>query len=235
MSFFRDMMKVFKKREITFLESYKESEDVYTFLFEKDRDVTWIAGQHGLFSIIHKKIKNPLKPFSVASAPSENVIRLTMGIGNEPSEYKKAMLELKPGMKVNMSGPVGTFHLQPNNPTVLVAGGIGITPFRSILKQLEAEGKRDGKPVHLLYMDSNKAYLYKDELDEISNHPSIDVTFLNSRDDLHREIDKLAASYKDDGKYLISGSKSMVESVSAYLQNKTISKRNIKKDVFFGY
>lgn len=235
MSFFRDLPKIFKKREITFVESYKESDDAYTFLFEKDKDITWIAGQHGLFRIMHKKIKNPLKPFSVASAPSENVIRLTMGIGKEPSEYKKAMLELKPGMKIYLSGPVGGFHLHDNSPAVLIAGGIGITPFRSILKQLEFEGKLNSQPVHLLYTDSNKSYLYKEELDAMANHPSIHVTYLSSREDLHQEIDKVSAIHKNDGKYYIAGPQSMVNSISEYLRNKQVSKRNIKKDAFFGY
>ena len=58
MSFFKDAIAIFKKRELAFIESYKESENVYTFLFEKEKDVTWKAGQHGLFTITHKKIKN---------------------------------------------------------------------------------------------------------------------------------------------------------------------------------
>lgn len=115
MGFFQDMVRVFQKRDITFIESFKESDYAYSFLFEKEKDVNWIAGQHGLFTIVHKKIKNPLKPFTVASAPSENVIRLTMGVGTEPSEFKQAMLELKPGMKVKMSGPVGGFSLQDHS------------------------------------------------------------------------------------------------------------------------
>ncbi|MBZ9534268.1 hypothetical protein KGR20_08315 [Cytobacillus oceanisediminis] len=74
MSFFQDMIAVFKKRELVFIESYKESEYVYTFVFEKEKDLTWKAGQHGLFSITHKKVKNPTKPFTISSAPSENKI-----------------------------------------------------------------------------------------------------------------------------------------------------------------
>lgn len=234
MGFFQDMMKVFQKRDITFIESFKESDYAYSFLFEKEKDVNWIAGQHGLFTIVHKKI-NPLKPFTVASAPSENVIRLTMGVGTEPSEFKQAMLELKPGMKVKMSGPVGGFSLQDHSPAVLIAGGMGITPYRSILKQLETEGKLEGSAIHLLYMDSQKSYLFKDELDALANRRSVHVSYLDSRDDLHREIDKLAAQYKDNGKYLIAGPKAMVDSLSKDLQYKSISKRNIKKDAFFGY
>ena len=235
MSFIQDILSIFKKRELPLLESYKESEDVYTFLFEKEKDLTWKAGQHGLFRITHKKIKNPIRPFSVASAPTENVVKITIGISDDPSDFKKAMLELKQGMKVSMSGPVGGFYIKDNSPSLLIAGGIGITPFRSILKQIEAEGNGVEKPIHLLYMDSKKSFIYKDELDEIANNPSISVTYLDSRNDLHQEIDKFTTLYKNNGKYFIAGPKSMVDSISTYLQNNHISKRNIKKDAFFGY
>ena len=235
MSFLKDTLSIFKKKDLLFLESRKESEGIYTFLFEKDEDLTWKAGQHGLFSITHKKIKNATRPFTLASAPTEKVVKITMRISDDPSDFKKALLELKQGMKISMSGPVGSFYLKDNSPTLLIAGGIGITPFRSIVKQLEMEGNNIENPVHLLYMDSNKSYIYKDELDEIAKNTSISVTYLDSRDALHQEIDKFSGLYKNDGKYFIAGPKSMVASISSYLQSNDISKKNIKKDVFFGY
>jgi ferredoxin-NADP reductase len=235
MGFFQDMLAVFKKRELPLIESYKESEDVYTFLFEKEKDLTWKAGQHGLFTITHKKIKNATRPFSIASSPTENVVRITMKINDNPSDFKKAMLELKKGMIITMSGPVGPFHLKDNSPSLLIAGGIGITPFRSILKQIESDGSQNEKPIHLLYLDSKKSYLFKEELDETANNISLTVTYLDSKESLHQEINKYANLYKNDGKFFIAGPKSMVETVLGYLQNNNISKRNIKKDSFFGY
>ncbi|MBA9027160.1 FAD-dependent oxidoreductase [Peribacillus huizhouensis] len=235
MGFFQDMLQIFKKRELLFLESYKESDDVYTFLFEKEKDLTWVAGQYGLFKITHKSIKKPTRPFTVASAPTENIVRLTIGISDDPSDFKKAMLELKQGMKVSMSGPVGSFNFKNTSPSLLIAGGIGITPFRSILKQIEAEEDGVENPINLLYMDSKKSYLFKDELDEMANNTSINITYLDSRDELHQEIDKFTTFYQNNGKYFIAGPKSMVDSMSTYLQNQKISKQNIKKDAFFGY
>lgn len=187
-----------------------------------------------MFTISHKTIKNGTKPFSVASAPTENVIKITTRVGDNPSDYKKALLELKQGMKVSIRGPVGPFYLKDNRPSLLIAGGIGITPFRSILKQLEAEGKVDEKQIHLLYMDSDKSYLFKEELDAMAKHPSLSVTYLDSREDLQKEIDKLITSFKDNGQYFIAGPKSLVDSITADLQ-KSISKKNIHKDAFFGY
>lgn len=170
----------------------------------------------------------------MATAPAENIIKITTSISGNPSDFKKALLELEKGMTIKMSGTVGAFHLKDSSPTLLIAGGIGITPFRSILKQLEAEGNKVEQQINLLYMDSQKSYLFKDELDNIANRTSISVTYLDSRDDLHQEIDKFTTSYTNEGKYFIAGSKSMVDSISSYLQNNSISKRNIKKDAFFG-
>lgn len=235
MVFFQDTFSIFKKRKLPFLECYKESEDVYTFLFEKEKDLTWKAGQHGLFSITHMTIKNAIRPFSVASAPTENFIKITTIIRDNPSDFKKAMLELKQGMTITMSGPVGSFYLKDNSPSLLIAGGIGITPFRSIVKQIEVEESGGEKQINLLYIDSRKSYIYKDELDEIANNTSINVTYLDSRSDLHQEVDKFTTLYKNNGKYFIAGSKSMVDSISVYLKNNNISKLNIKKDVFIGY
>lgn len=235
MSFFQDVISVFKKRELLFIKNYKEAEGVHSFLFEKEKDLTWKAGQHGLFSIIHKKVKNPTRPFSLASSPTENVIKITLGISDTPSEFKKAMLELEQGMKVSMSGALGSFYLNENSPSLLIAGGIGITPFRSIIKQIEAEENGNEKQIKLLYIDSQKSYIYKDELDVIAKDTPINVAYLDSRNDLQKEIGKFTHLYKNNGKYFIAGPKSMVDSVSKGLQNNNISKRNIKKDVLIGY
>lgn len=235
MSFFSDFVKIFKKRDIALLESFKESDDAHTFLFKKDHDVSWVAGQHALITVTHEKIKTPLKPFTVASAPAENVVRLTMGIGKEPSEFKKAMLNLKPGMTVKLTGPVGGFQLKDNSPAVFIAGGIGITPFRSIIKQLEADNRLGSMPIHLLYMDSKKSYIFKDELDKLDSRSPLEVVYLDSREDLNREIDKLTGQYHNNAKYYISGPKGMVNSLSEYVQSQQVSKRNIVKDAFFGY
>src|SRR5690625_3765602 len=137
MSFVKDALGIFKKRELLFLESYKEAEQVYTFVFEKDKDVTWQAGQHGLFNIIHNNIKKPIRPFSVSAAPAENIIKITTRISDNPSDFKKALLELEKGMKIKMSGPVGSFYLKDNSPTLLIEVGLEIIPFLSMVKQLK--------------------------------------------------------------------------------------------------
>ncbi len=235
MAFFQDIFSIFQKKDLPFIESFQEAEGVYTFRFEKSEDVTWKAGQHGLFTITHQKIKNHTRPFTIASAPEENVIQITMKISDNPSEFKKAMLSLTKDDTIKMAGPIGSFYLKEDSPTMLIAGGIGITPFRSIIQQIEAEGNNNNKQIQLMYLDSNKSYIFQDELDQIAKETSVNVTYLHERDHLNKELDKCISSYSNDGHFFVAGPKSMVDATTTYLQTQKVPKRNIKKDVMFGY
>nr|WP_302054940.1 FAD-dependent oxidoreductase [Planococcus sp. CP5-4_YE] len=179
---------------MTLVESYEERDEVYTFIFKKEEGLTWKAGQHGIFSITHKKIKKSTRPFSVASAPFENTIKVSTRISEAPSEFKKALLELEPGMKLNMRGPVGPLYIDHETPALLIAGGIGITPFRAILKEAEQQGRHQ---LQLLYIDSKESFLYKNELDEIAKDTSITVNYLNSREELYAGMDIFIKEHND--------------------------------------
>ncbi|WP_163582859.1 FAD-dependent oxidoreductase [Gracilibacillus saliphilus] len=234
MAFFQDIFSIFNKRNVPFIESFQEEKDVYTFRFEKSDDVTWKAGQHGLFTVTHQKIKDHTRPFTIASAPEEDVIQITMKISDDPSEFKQAMLSLKKGDTIKMAGPVGSFCLKEDSPTMLIAGGIGITPFRAIVQQIEAEGNNN-KQIQLIYLDSNKSFIFQDELDLIAKETSVKVRYLHERDHLNKELDKCISSYSNEGHFFVSGPKSMVETTTTYLQKQNVPKRHIKKDVMFGY
>lgn len=235
MGFFEDIKPMFKKRDLIFLESLRESENVYSFHFDKADDLHWKPGQHGIFAITHKKIKKPTRPFSVASSPSENIIKISMEITSNPSEFKKAMLELKKGMKVSIRGPFGPLHLDHMSPSLFIAGGIGITPIRAILKDVESHRNNGTNTMKLLYLDSKGSYLYKDELQVIASSTPLEIQFLKAREELYLGIDEFVKQYKNSGKYFVAGPKSLVDSATSYLKQNGISKHCIKKDVFFGY
>lgn len=231
MGVLQDIAPILKKKELILRESYEEKDSVYTFIFEKEENLTWKAGQHGIFSISHKKIKKPTRPFSVASAPFEKIVKISTKINDAPSEFKQALLELEPGMKLNMRGPVGPLYIGHEKPSLLIAGGIGITPFRAMLKEAEQAGR---KQIHLLYMDSKGTFLYKKELDEMAENMSMGVNYCQSREEFYVEIDKFIMEYQEAGMYYLGGSKSMIDSVETYLKNSRILKENIKKDIFIG-
>lgn len=232
LKFVKDIAPLVKKQELSFINSRREKEDLYTFFFEPEKNLSWRAGQHGIFTIQHEKISKPTRPFSLSSAPSEEAITLTTRISDSPSEFKQALMQLRPGDEIAMRGPIGPLYLDDGSPSLLIAGGIGITPFRSILKQLTEQPAHP--PVRLLYIDSKGTFLFKDELDKFQNYPNIDIIYLKSRDALHKESQAFIQKHHDAGKYYIGGSKTMVKSITTSLQENGISKKSIRKDPFFG-
>jgi ferredoxin-NADP reductase len=86
--------------------------------------------------------------YSIASAPSDGN-RLEIGIKIK-GDFTKRASNLMPGDRVDLQGPFGVFVLPPGEgPMVIFAAGIGITPFRSMLRQLNADGKE--RKVTLFY------------------------------------------------------------------------------------
>ncbi|WP_062353616.1 FAD-dependent oxidoreductase [Bacillus kwashiorkori] len=233
MGFIKDIAPIFKKSEITFLKCNQEGNQLYTFLFEKPVNLDYKAGQHGVFTIIHKKIKKPSRPFSVATAAFEEHVKISMEIPEKCSEFKQALLQLKPGMKIQMRGPFGPLYLNEEKPAVLIAGGIGITPFRAMMKAAE-NNPSINQPITLYYLDSRENYLYKEELDEIK-HPLITVNYMSKKDSLYDKLDEYITKQKNDSIYYVAGPQKMVKSVQNHLKANNISKSNIKKDIFFGY
>ena len=106
------------------------------------------------------------RAFSLVNAPHED--RLTIATRMRKSAYKQPLKEAAPGAAVRIVGPTGSMslHDEPDRAIVMIAGGIGITPFMSMLRS-EAQADRP-RPMVLLYSNSrpeNAAYL--DELREL--------------------------------------------------------------------
>ena len=87
--------------------------------------------------------------FSIASAPFED--RLTVATRMRDSAFKRALAVLPAGAAVRLEGPSGslTLHGDASRPAVFIAGGIGVTPFMSILRQ--AARDRPARRLLLLY------------------------------------------------------------------------------------
>jgi ferredoxin-NADP reductase len=231
----KDLITIFNKYEIIFESSHQEVGDLYTFVFKTKVDVYWHPGQHGVFTITHTKIKKPIRAFSIASSPEEGEIRISTRIKENPSEFKSALLSLKKGQTLSMRGPIGGFYIHDKKPSLLIAGGIGITPYRSILKDLSLHKEKKADYVELLYMDSSKAYLYKDTFNDIDKDPKIKIDYLSERENFNKKIEAFITRYGNEGNYFVVGSKNMTKSIAKSLKENGIKRRNIRKDTFFGY
>ena len=235
MNMIKDFLPIFKKREIVFKEKHHEAGEIYTFIFQAEENFHWEPGQHGVFTIKHIKINKPTRAFSIASTPLEGHIKISMKIPEKHSAFKQALLNLQPGMKISMRGPIGSMYTGEKKPLLFIAGGIGITPYRALVKELASRSEGLLKEVHLLYMDSKEQFIYTEEFEKAGKERPIKTTYLGNRADLYQQIDHFVKQNRNEAEYFIAGPKVMVKSIEKALKTKGIRKKNIKKDPFIGY
>src|SRR2546425_3456328 len=83
------------------------------------------------------------RPMSLATSPTRPHLEYAVRLSDSP--YKRAFASLRPGDEVRVFGPIGDFVLHETRPAVLLAGGIGITPFKGMAEY--AADKRTGRCV----------------------------------------------------------------------------------------
>lgn len=127
--------------------------DVYDFIFTSPKNFAFAPGQYMEWTLghTHPDSRGNRRYFTLASAPTEQEIRLGVKFYETSSTFKQAMLEMDAQTKIVASHLAGDFVL-PQNPAqrcVFIAGGIGITPFRSMLQFLL--DTRQPRPIVVFY------------------------------------------------------------------------------------
>ena len=243
-----------------------EGTDVMSFKFSKQTDqvednkpLDHTAGQFAFFDIggVYNDPKGPIRHFTISSSPTENFLMFSTRIRDSP--YKKRLSALEEGVKVKLRGPEGQFvlHEDYSKPAVFLSGGIGVTPFRSMLKY--ATDKK--LPVKIIMFDSNRNsnnILFKKEFDEWSNiNKNLKIIYTISEEDQHEQnsastVNDWKGEYGRIGKamilkyvdtnvlnnsiFYICGPPSMLKAMQALLQDDLqIPRERIKVEEFTGY
>jgi ferredoxin-NADP reductase/nitrite reductase/ring-hydroxylating ferredoxin subunit len=161
--------------ELVLLEKQKHNgTDVMSLKFSKHdtakqkKELDYISGQYAFFDIggVFNDPEGPLRHFTIASSPTENFIMISTRIRDTPYKKRLSSLEEK-RTKVKVRGPMGKFilHEDHSKPAVFLSGGIGVTPFRSMIKYVTDKQL----PIKIVMFDSNRDennILYKNEFDE---------------------------------------------------------------------
>lgn len=136
----------------------------WEFAFRPRRPVRFRPGQYIELTVPHAKpdFRGSRRLFSISSSPTDDTVTVAMTMDAErPSSFKRALSTLAPGSAVRATGIGGDFTLPTDTsiPTLLVAGGIGITPFTSQLAHAAASGHdRDVVVVYAVSDPADLAY-----------------------------------------------------------------------------
>jgi glycine betaine catabolism B len=135
---------------------------VQTFWFRPNHMPHYTAGQFIELTVPHANPDERRERhwFTLSSSPTEERLAITTVFASDRSStFKQALLQLQPGSSLHMSEPMGDFVLPMNKtiPLLFVAGGIGITPVRSMIKWLHDNSQQ--RHIQLLYGVSSRENL----------------------------------------------------------------------------
>ncbi len=226
-----------QKLSLRFKSKQMLSPTVYEFTFTPDQQLDFEAGQYMEWTLEHKKpdARGNRRYFTVASAPHEAEVRLGARIGEKSSTFKNALMALAPGGTLAAGSVSGDFTLpkDASKKLVFIAGGIGITPFISMIRHMI--GKEEKRNVTLLYA-ANTAddFAYKNILDEAASTIGLKVAYLAGVKITEETLRTYAPTIAEHTFY-ISGPEGMVRAYKTLLRNMGVPARQIKTDYFPGF
>lgn len=229
--------------KITLNNKKKETPDVTSFIFSSRVPIKWTAGQFLFYTFPHDDTdqRGITRYFTVSSAPFEKHIMLTTRFAKEKSSsFKQKLFKSPIGTEIEVTDPDGDFAIEdlpagrhvPGNKYIFIAGGIGITPYRSIL--LDLDHKNLPINVTLLYANHDNNFVYKEELEALAaKHPTFKINYFVSP--RHIEWKDIYGVLGVQPLIYVSGPEPMVESFEKILKKNGVPESRTKFDFFPGY
>jgi ferredoxin-NADP reductase len=209
--------------------------NLYDVVFERPKRIRFAPGQYLEWTLPHHSAdaRGNRRTFSIASSPTEPDLHIGVKTYQPSSTFKRALLALKPGALIRAAHVAGNFTLplHTNKPLVFIVGGIGITPFRSMLKYLA--DTKEQHDITLLYIANSEAdFIYKDVLQQ-AEAIGLKTRYIISRaeEDTLRDYVPLLQR----GLAYISGPDAMVSHYKRMLTSLGVARSSIKTDHFTGY
>lgn len=228
-------------------EIQRVSERVYNYIFIPERQFKFLPGQYMEWTLagVPYDSRGNRRSFTIASSPTESTIQLGMKYYEPASTYKGKFEKLRPGDVLYGSQLAGSFTLAGNEQKKLafVAGGIGITPFRSMIKYLSDNNQ--AADIVLLYEVSDpREFAYTRVLKDarrigIKTIPIVTNPKHQSSATVNAKISaellsQLVPDYAERLFY-ISGPNAMVDAHKRYLRHLGVYDHRIRTDHFSGY
>ena len=215
----------------------------WEFTFRPNGPVRFTPGQYLELTVPHggSDAKGQRRMFSISSAPGE-LVTVTLRVAEPVSSYKRSLLALEPGARLRASLVAGDFALPATEvPVLLVAGGIGITPFASQLAHAVNAGER--RDLVVVYaVNSVEELAYADLLERSGARVIVTAPEMPGRlpagwtyGGTRVTSDVLAAEVPDVARRraFVSGPPSLVNDVRVTLRR--LGAKRVTTDYFSGY
>ncbi len=236
------ILKLKSKREI--------GTDIDEIIFATEKPVKFKPGQYMEWTLGHPKTdsRGNRRYFTIASSPTEPDLRLGVKFYENSSSFKLKLGTLKPGDEIMAGQLAGDFTLPKNKNRKLafVAGGIGITPFRSMAKYLVDRNEK--RSITLLYSNRNTSEIcYKEIFNEAAQKIGMKTIYaVTGADQIpppvngykgHIDATLIAKQIPDylERTFYVSGTNAMVNTFKDALHRMGIPRKQIKTDFFPGF
>ena len=213
---------------------------VYEFAFATDKAFTFRPGQYLEWTLPHDTVdaRGNRRYFTIASSPTEREVKMGVKFYESPSSFKRALATMRAGDVISAAHLSGDFVL-PHNPkkkSAFIAGGIGVTPFRSMVQYLL--DKKERRDIVLFYAaGSAKEFAYKDLFDRAWRELGLRTVYAAAEAGQRITPELIAREVPDykERTFYISGPRSMVESFKVALREAGVPRWHIKTDFFPGF
>jgi ferredoxin-NADP reductase len=238
-----------EKLWLTLKEKISVSPDVVDFIFYSNKRFSYLPGQYMEWTLAHDHpdSRGNRRYLTLASSPTENDIRVGVKFYDNGSSYKKALQILDRTTPIVASQRGGSFTLPSDTrgKLVFIAGGIGVTPFRSMIRYLV--DTRQARSIVLLYSNRRaNDILYRDVFDRAQQSLGIRTVYtLTDASAVPHDwqgrrgridgnmIREEIPDYRERTFYL-SGSQPLVQSLEETLHGLGVANGHIVKDYFPG-
>jgi glycine betaine catabolism B len=226
-----------------FKTSVEEAPGIFSYYFTPEKPLRYIPGQFIELTLPHDKPddRGISRWFTLTSIETDDEIQITTKLTEQSSSFKSHVQTLRPGDEVSVSEPMGDFVLPRNSetPLLFVAGGMGVTPFVSMLRHIAKTNETHD--IQFLYaVHSEDDIIFQEVFDAAHVHATIVVS--NPSEAWGGERGHLSANHvlkltepKPDSLVYLAGPEPMVEELHKDLLAQKIPSNQLVTDFFHGY
>jgi ferredoxin-NADP reductase len=232
-----------------FLEKVQETPTDWSFRFSVPEGFYYLAGQYSVIrlQLTHPDTRSNARTCSFSSSPTESYLQFTFTIRD--TGFKNTLMQMEPGTEVELTTPRGKMTLEEvhTHNCVMVAGGVGVTPYRGIIK-CAYDRKLVDTRITLLYSDKTIEELaFYNELEAIQKDYTFRVLYTLTRHSPEAgswpgrlgRIDQSFISENapnlDDTTFMVCGPVEMAQAAIVHLESLGIPKEKIISELFTGY